>query len=175
MHSASGLRLQASSTQADVSKVRCFLFSTHPDGPVLVNVALPPREYAVEYMDVSRFFPDGAFSVRISAVPGTNIQTGTHYRIYVGMHAAPASINRFFLETHSLPWSGNILISRYQRLPGSNVITFGRMQKVERAWCTAIVLSWMRECISNGVFSPYVVIAEGAAQTVDEAVSEEEM
>lgn len=106
----------------------------------MVEIELPPPHHPVEYMDVTRYFPHGAFSARVTTVPGTNLQTGTHYRIYVGMHSAPAPVNRFFLDRYAIPWSGNVLIVRYQQIVGSDTLTYGRMQKIELSWCTTIVV-----------------------------------
>jgi hypothetical protein len=121
-------------------KIRCFLFSTHPDAPVIVELESPCPGYPVEYMDVTRYFPHGSFSVRVAAIPGTNTHIGTHYRIYFDMHSAAAPVNRFFLDNYGIPWSGNVMVARYHRQSGGDAVVFGRMQRNEQAWCTAVVL-----------------------------------
>ncbi|RXW24617.1 hypothetical protein EST38_g1245 [Candolleomyces aberdarensis] len=171
-HNGSGATAQAAepTIERSGSRARCLLFPSNARAATFVEFDIPAKDWAPEDLDVSSLFPDGAFSVRIPAIPGTELQTGIHYRLYVSMHMVATTKNTFFLENYSLPWSGHVLIARYQR-NGSHSFTYGRMQKREEPWCTAIVTGWIRECIAGGVFSAHIALAEDQVQLTEEVWS----
>jgi hypothetical protein len=65
-------------------------------------------------VDLSEFFPNGAFSVRVADVEGGAVSMPmVHYRVFVSQQAAPAPVNLSIQSHFAIPWVGNVVWLRY--------------------------------------------------------------
>ncbi|RXW11882.1 hypothetical protein EST38_g13973 [Candolleomyces aberdarensis] len=122
-----------SKLMASAYSARCLLFATKAKRSFLVDVTQPLNGERCDNMDVSMFFPHGAFSVRLACLPGDgNVQTGCQHRLYISNLAKAAPVNETVLDSWDLPWSGNILLA------------------------STLVGSWLRQFIADGLYNDTV-------------------
>ncbi|KAH6918563.1 hypothetical protein BKA70DRAFT_1214455 [Coprinopsis sp. MPI-PUGE-AT-0042] len=97
---------------------RGFLYATGIVGARHVNLPIRNGATLIEDLEVGYFFPQGAFSIRLVNIPGTNFPLPHHFRIYVSQRTCPAPVNECILDMHGVAWAGNILIFRYNKHEG---------------------------------------------------------
>lgn len=87
------------------------LFSTGGTVTKVPVVLCKGEDY--EYLDVSDFFPNGSYSVRVSVLPGTDDKLSNDWRIFVSkfLHTPPR--NKAVEAKYGRKWLGNILMVKY--------------------------------------------------------------
>ena len=102
------------------SCVRVILLAT---GGAITRVSVAPHVGEDdEHLDVSNFFPNGAYSVRASVLPGTDDKLPCDWRIYVSSFVVKPPRNRAIEVKFGRKWLGNILVAKYHQEEGC--ITF---------------------------------------------------
>lgn len=76
-----------------------------------------------EHLDVSAFFPNGACSVRISVLPGTDDKLANDWRIFVSAFIHKPPQNKAIEAKFGRKWHGNILFAKYDHENGGVSLT----------------------------------------------------
>ncbi|TFK18563.1 hypothetical protein FA15DRAFT_660593 [Coprinopsis marcescibilis] len=77
-------------------------------------------------IDLSLWFPNGAYGAQLSSIPGSSIPLGRAYRVFVDALIKPAPLNTSIRDVFSVPWMGNVVVVRFSKTIPTNPVQLGR-------------------------------------------------